>query len=411
MLRYRYSVRDPHGQEMKGEVAAPDREEAVRLLQESGVYVTSVEATSKPVRLFTLRRAYAPDDQKIFLLESWSMFLEIGNSVQSALLKVRKIVRDRAISRALQSVQSRVDQGMRLSEAVALSRLFPLSWVAVLSAGETVGDFVGPLRAMRRQVLLLRRLRGEAIRLLLMPAVLVGLSLVWFWIFLRSVVPAMLDFGLTVGIPNPIVVVLFQLSHGLLLATQILAAVLGLGVLVALRVNRSNQVMGSFQSWIPVRTPVVGPIISCLHLLVVSSELRLQLEAGIPLETAIHTLSLSIPSRPIRRELFEVSLKLQQGVPADEAICSLSFIPIDQKALIVAGGASGQLPKALGILGRFAQEALRFRLKILVGLLQHAVLFACGLLVGLLFAAYFGLWLSTLSTTLSVSVLAPSAQF
>ena len=172
MGRYRYSVRDLNGRFMKGDVIAQDRDEAIRLLQESGLYVTSVELATTPLQPLRRHRISAPDDQKIFLLESWSMYLEAGLSVQVALLRVRKAIRHRGMSRALQSIQGSIDQGMKLSEAVAVSHLFPPSWAAVFAAGERIGNFVGPLRDMRRQILQLRRLKAEIIRTMLIPAIL-----------------------------------------------------------------------------------------------------------------------------------------------------------------------------------------------------------------------------------------------
>lgn len=397
-LRYRYSVRDPQGRGMRGEVFASTQDEALELLQKSGVYVTSLESTLKPLDSLQLKRSCSGDDQRIFLLESWSMFMDMGMSVQTALMRVRKIIREGTISRSLQVVQRGVDGGMRVSEAVCASGLFPLSWLAVLSRGEEVGNLVGPLRAMRRQILQLRKLRGEALQLMFQPAFLIGLCLIWFWVFMRSVVPVMLEFGNTLGVSSPWVLLLFRMSRGLLLTTQILAILLGLAVLAGFRFSRSNQVMGNFQRWIPMRTPVLGPLVSGLHLLVVSSELRLQLEAGIPLETALHTLSLSVPNQEVRRELFEICNNLREGVPADEALCRLSFIPYDQKALISAGCVSGQLSKSLELLIKFGEEDVRFKVHLLVAFLHHGIFLACAFLVGLVMAAYFGLWFSSLST-------------
>lgn len=398
MNRYRYAVRDKYGREMKGDLVAADQDEALQLLQGSGLYVTALEAITQPLRFLNVHRSRAPDDQKIFLLESWTMFLEAGFSVQAALLRIRNITRDRAILRALQSVQSSMDRGVKLSEALAASRLFPLSWVGVLTVGEKIGDFVGPLRSMRHQIIRLRRLREGALRMLLMPCILVTLSLVWFWIFLRTVVPAMLKFSADMGAPVPLLQTISSMSDVLFYGSQALVALTAVVALIFLRFNRANQVMGNFQTWMPTRVPVFGPIAATLHLMVVASELRLQLEAGIPLETALHTLSLSTPNREVRRELFRACSRIQEGVPAGEAVAGLNFIPMDKKMLILAGDAGAQLPKALDLLVKFSQEELHFKVKILTTLLQNGAVLACGLLVGLLAAAYFGLWLVTYST-------------
>lgn len=409
MNRYHYRVRDHQGQVFQGHLAAADQEEVVRFLQGKGLFVTSVRAVVTMLPLRRFRSIGTPEEQKIFLLEAWSTFMESGLTIQSALTHIERSVCNRSFQKAIRSIQRSVDQGMKLSDALAASRLFPPSWTAVLERGEGIGDFVRPLRNMRRQLLALRRIKKEALKTLLIPIILAGLTLVWFWIFLHSVIPAMLSFSSVAGLPNPWIVTLSGMIDRLSTATRIGVLLLGLGVLFALRTGRSDYVMGVFQTWVPCRMPVLGPIISNLHLLTIASELQLQLEVGIPVETALHNLSISVPHRRVRLELFRAYERVREGVSADEAIGGLSFVPPHQKALVIAGARSGQFPKAMGLLARFAQEEVRFGMRKLSTFLQTAVVFGCGILVGLVVAAYFGLWITNFSTVFAAAKQFPLA--
>ena len=391
MKRFLYTVRNSQGRVSRGEVIASDWDEAAALLQEIGVYVISIsETSSKHPRPFSA--SFIPDYQKLFLLESWSMLLQAGFSVQSAMLRLLKALRNPALIRAIEGIQYSLTQGMKLSEAIAASRLFPVSWTAVLAMGEQRGDIAGPLQDIRRQILKTQRIKREALRILLMPMVLVTLTLIWFLIFIHTVVPTLVRFTAEIGTPVPLVETLSAGTETFLVITQCLVALLGVVLLVALRMAKSNHVMGTFQAWIPMSTPIVGPLISALHLFVIVSELRLQLQAGISINSALHTLCMSVPNREVRRELFQVYSKLQSGFPFDEAMASLSFISIDHQLLIVAGNTSGRLPEMLAILTREAEEEVRHRVQQLVISLRTGVVFACGMMIGLLMAAFFSLW-------------------
>lgn len=396
MKRFLYAVRDPGGQVNRGELIASSWDEAAALLQETGSYVVSITQTSgKRFPLFS--SSFISDDQKLFLLESWSMLLQAGFSIQSSMLRLRKAVRSRALVRVLEGIQHGLSRGLKLSEAVAASRLFPVSWVAVLTMGEQRGDIAGPLQDIRRQILTTQRIKREALQMLIMPVMLVMLTMVWFLIFLHTVVPTLVRFTAELGSPVPFVEVLSVGTETFSVVTRFGVVLLAAAILVGMRMGKSNHVMGTFQTWIPMSTPVVGPLISALHLFVVASELRIQLQSGISINSALHTLCMSVPNKEVRRELFQTYSKLQSGFPLDEAVASLAFIPIDHQLLIVAGNASGRLPEMLAILTREAEEEVRHRVQQMVVSLRTGVVFACGLMVGLLVAVFFGLWLASFS--------------
>lgn len=398
MKRFLYAVRDQNGRVSRGEVIASDWDEAAALLQETGAYVVSITQTSVKRPLF-FSSSFIPDDQKLFLLESWSMLLQAGFGVQSAILRLRKVVRNRALVRSMEGIQHALSQGMRLSEAIAASRLFPISWIAVLAMGEQRGDLAGPLQDIRRQILITQRIKREALRMLMMPVMLVMLTMIWFLIFLHTVVPTLVRFTAEMGSPVPLVETLSVGTETFSVVVRFGVALLGVAVLMGMRMAKSNYVMGTFQTWIPMSAPVAGPLISSLHLFVVASELRLQLQSGISINSALHTLCMSVPNKEVRRELFQTYSKLQSGFPLDEAMASLSFIPTDHQMLIVAGNASGRLPEMLAILTREAEEEVRHRVQQMVISLRTGVVFACGLMVGLLIAAFFSLWVTSFSAS------------
>ena len=87
MTRFRYTARGLDGRRTSGEVTALNQEEATQRLQEAGVYVISVAPLLIQRRLFVPGRIFIPYQERIFLLESWAMFLEAGLSMQSALMR------------------------------------------------------------------------------------------------------------------------------------------------------------------------------------------------------------------------------------------------------------------------------------------------------------------------------------
>lgn len=389
--RFRYAARSIDGRRMEGEVLGTDMEEATRRLQEAGVYVITISSIQKGAGpLFPYRISLSEQD-RIFLLESWAMFLEAGLPMQSALLRVRLRTDTPSVARAIDQIQEAIDNGATLSEALQVGRLFPPSWVSVLSVAETHGDFVQPIRMLQHRAEQMRHFKQELFSIFIMPAILLGLVGVWFWIFVVKVIPALALFMEQVGgspfIPQLLMFGVTTVQWG----TQFLAVLGGIIFLVTWFARRADREMGLLQAWVPPSIPVIGTIISYMNLIILSVGLQLQLEAGIALPKAIESLSHGVPSQFIRRQLLQVYRRLQEGIPVPEAIVHLRVIPPMGRALLVTGYASGKMPEMLDFLAREAQASLLEYVKRLTVMIRSFVVLATGFLVGMLLVAFFGM--------------------
>lgn len=383
-------------------------EEAAARLQEAGVYVTKLV----PLRFEAQEghpQVFASESDRLFLLESWPMFLEAGLSMQSALLRLSLRSRSISLGRAIDRLQEAIDEGVPFIQALRASRIFPPSWVAVLSVGEKNGNYVDPLKMLRRYLEESRRFKNQVISMMIMPAILMALIGVWFWLFLVRVIPSLFLLVSQGGSAPPTLMLwIVSVAHGV----QVVFPWLFLGVCTLVAANffarRADRETGILQSWIPTWTPMVGSLIAKVQLIVIASGLQLQLEAGIPLVSAIETLRYGITNRQVRRDLIRAHRKLLEGLPVPEAMAEIRVIPPDGQALIAAGEASGKIPQMMEALTRETQSVLIEEVKRLVVFIRSFVIVASGILVGLLLVVFFGILFQSLAAFSSGS--APTHQ-
>lgn len=397
--RFRYTALGVDGRKISGELTAASAEEATGLLQEAGVYVTSVTLL-KWRRFFWFLKpgpVVVPEGERIFFLECWAMLLEAGISMQSALLRLRMSSRLSSLARVIDRIQRAIDEGITLTEALKNSRLFPPSWMAVLKVGEERGDFVHALQTLHRYASDARGVKRELLSMLIMPSILLAVVVVWVALFTVKVLPSIGILMAQTGHPAPDLLAT-QGTHLLVAGTLWTVLVLGILFLFTQLQNRSDQEMGTFQTWVPPSFPLLGPLVAEMHLNTIATGLQLQMEAGIPLVGAMENLSVGISHPTIRRELLQAYQKLREGIPVPEALAQLQVIPPSGLALLAAGDASGKLPDMLGVLAREAREDLKERVKRLMVILRTTVVIATGLLVGILVVLFFGMLYSGITS-------------
>ncbi len=383
---FHYAARDTRGVKIAGGVIARNIEAALVALQETGICVTSIEpALTDWLGVGRSGRVVLSAQEKSLLMESWSRLLNAGFSMDAVLSNLQNSTSNPSVRRALHDTQRLIRDGMTLGEAVEASGLLPPSWAAVLAAGEKRGDFVGPLEVMHKRCDQIRKTVQEVISALLMPSVLLALVFVWMWVFATWLLPVMAAtiVDLT-GTANLVMVGLKGLTAMTFPAAVCAVLILCLLVLSVLRGNRADEVMGTLPTWVPVHFPFIGSLVSKVHLIVVTSELQLQLEAGIPILAAITTLSRSLPKRSLRKQLAGAYREICGGAPVWQVLGNLRIMPDRALALLAAGQACGKLPELMGVLVREASldletEAHRLEIK-----MRTSAILLAGVIVGVL---------------------------
>ncbi len=396
MPRFRYIARSMDGRKMNGTVFAFDREEVSRFLQEIGVYAVSVMPVTELRRGFLHRRIDTiPEPDLLTFLVSLSVFLEAGIPLQSALMRLRVKARVRSLAYAIDEMQSAIDEGATMTEALRQSRILPLAWLPIIEGGERSGDFSKPLRMLHRHSSEFRKFKRELISQMVMPFVLIVAMVVLCWVLFNMVIPALatiMDFaGGSRVFSDEMKGTIHRVIEGLRVAVPLILVFV---LFAVLWIQRSIRDMGFSRVWVPTATPVLGPLIAKIQLIMIASSLQVQLEAGITLMNALQSMAENVKNPELRRDIRRFHRMLWDGVPVQEAIFEFRLFPPAGQALLVAGMASGKTPEMLGFLVKDTQALLMEEIKRLAIFIQTAVVVGIGTMVGFIVFLFFALLLS-----------------
>ena len=403
---FRYTARGIDGRRRVGEVTAFTLEEATDRLQEVGVYVTSISPIHHQA-WHSRGRATLSDQERIFLLESWTILLEAGLPINASILQLRMKTNNRSLAAALDQVEQAIQGGATFTEALRLSRIFPPSWVAVFVGSERRGDFIQPMKMLHRYAVELARFKRQLLSMMISPAILLALLLVWLWIISVRVLPS---FGLLVGAMGSGGAPPFWVTTlpGILVSTVAWGIVGIVGIFLVSRwLRQADQELGLVSAWLPPWIPLIGPLVCQMQMIVVTSGLGLQLKSGIPLMEALETMSRGVHSRWLRRQLLQAYGKLQEGLPVSTALFCLTEIPSHGQSLLAAGDTSGKLPDMFELLAEEIQVTLLERIKRLIIWIRSSVILFTGLLVGFLVVLFFGLFFSSVTQISQQNVTSP----
>jgi type II secretory pathway component PulF len=262
-----------------------------------------------------------------WFLDLLELGLKNGRSPEAAIVEAAA-TRDRSLGVRFHLLAACIEQGMRLTQALAeVPRLLPRQVQAMLAAGERIGDVTRVLPACR---LLLKdslsQVRG-ALNYLILVGFLVAPFMILVPIVIRvKVVPKFYEIfeGLGEGIPLPAFTRWVFATHGLLTLLQVgLFALLALAVLAyiggpRLRGWLADILPGATDglAWgLPWRRKRLQRDFSAL--------LAILLDAGVPEAEAVRLAGEATANSLVRCRAEKVTRSLAQGVALPEALRAL----------------------------------------------------------------------------------------
>jgi len=117
--------------------------------------------------------------------------------------------------------------------------------------------------------------------------------------------------------------------------------------------------------------------------LIVYQNLGLLVRSGVPIDTALRSISDEVNSHSMRHGLNKISRDVEEGVPLSLAMAKTGIIPSHVISLIRVGEESGRLEKNLELIALQEEKQHNFQEKIRSALLYPAVIFGATLTIGL----------------------------
>lgn len=400
-MQYQYQAKDRQGKNVSGQCEG-DTPLAVRQrLRTQGLFAMSVEplqsrsklattfssssfganvvpvAWSKSVIPFGRSRVKTAD--LIVALSQLSIMCQSGDDLAEALRTVAAQCPVPPLQRVLLAAYDDVSQGTKFS--IALSKhpnVFNESMVAALAAGEQSGRVVDVLERITRMLRKDQSLRSSVTSLMMYPAVLCTITMIVIASMLFFVLPQFATVFRDMDRPvPPLTDLLLSIGstlreHWVVIAIATLSA-LGLGY----SFRKHPRARLAFDYWVlnlivikdSMRSLVTGRLFRLLGTM---------LENGVPLLDSIRLCRKATANSLFQGMFDRAEREILHGEGMSKSLMESSFLPSGAAHMISTGERTGKLPSVLLSIGEYYEDEGERRLRVLVKMLEPAIIIGLG---------------------------------
>ncbi|MGP1272670.1 MAG: type II secretion system F family protein [Phycisphaerales bacterium] len=385
-MNFAYRAFKSDGTVVEGDIAAPSRAEAERMLRANGLFPESLDAQTARkhsgsrlagvLRMGRLRWLTSFTRQMTVLTAS-------GTPVVDALEAVERQTADDHWRGIVADVRQRVEQGESLGDAMGRHpQVFDAVYRSLVSAGESGGDMQQILERIaaltRQQMVTKNAVTGAmvypALLLVVSSGVLVGLIV--------QVLPRFEELFETLNAPlPPMTAALMRVSS--LIRGHWLEIAVGLAVGIASLWFYLRSPSGvAFRHRFVVRAPMFGPTVRSFKVAQLVRIMGVLLHARVPL---LETLAIARQGagNMLYADLIErASSRVERGETMSDAFRGSDLVPSSVAEAIRNGEQSGRMGEVLVVLADMMDEDNSILVRSLTSVLEPLILTVLGVLVG-----------------------------
>lgn len=401
MEQYSYrAVRSDSQKLVKGRLNAVSEASVIARLRRQGLIPLEVA----PVPTTGLRRDITFGQSRRVNADVLALFSRQMSSLVAAglpLMRVLAILVDqtenKALGRALETVRSEVESGVSLSVSLGKHPLvFPPLFISLVKVGEAGGFLDESLASIATLYQAESELRGKLRAATTYPLVVLGVSVIAMIAMVAFVVPIFKDMFASLGGELPLPTqILVTLSENMVWILPVLAVLVGGGGLWWAG-NRNTPAVRRVIDPLMLRMPIIGSLLTKVAVARFARNLSMMLEAGVPLLTALDTVSLAADNAAIDAALREVRESVRAGRSFATPLERSGLFPPMVSQMVSVGEESGRLPEMLGSIADFYETEARTGTEQLTSVIEPLLIVVLGVLIGgmviALYMPIFGLY-------------------
>ena len=388
MAAFTYTALDDKGQQTTGTVAAENRSAAMDQVFRLGLHPVRVEeregraAPAKPAPTAAGGRVSKADVETF--TRGLSNLLAAGVPLSRALQILSREAGRPAAQAQWAAIHDDVVGGMPLAEALAkFPRSFPPVYVAMVRAGETGGFIDVVLSQIADFQSRDQELKGRVKAALIYPCVLAvlasGVLIFLMTFFIPRFSKIFAEFGSALPIMTRIVVGASQWVTNYAL---VFAGVLVLLFLVVRRALASEAGRRAAE-WLMFKTPGLGGVVAMFAVVRFCRMLGTLLGSGVPLVAALRVAREAIGHQTLQDAVGKAIEEVQRGASLSRSLAACpQLFTASISEMVAVAEESGRLDKELVRLAASYEVLLDRRLRMLVSLVEPALLFIMAAIVG-----------------------------
>ncbi|RLA10168.1 MAG: type II secretion system protein GspF [Gammaproteobacteria bacterium] len=382
MTNYSYTALDANGRTRRGQISANDTVDARQLLRAKQLNPLSLS----PHRTDTKKRPFSPLHSRrqlsaaalALVMRQLATMLAGGQPLAEALSAVAQQTTP-AATQILRGIYGQVMEGQDFATALAkYPHEFPALYVAAVAAGERTGRLDQVLNELADYAERSREMKQNLLLALTYPILLGLVAGAIVIALLAYVMPQVVEVFDTMDVQLPL---LTRLLLGLsdLIRQFGWLAVLFAGLAITFLVMTWRTPAGRLRlDDLTLRIPLIGALINSMEIGRFTRTMSLVCGSAVPVPDALKLAASAVNNRPIHASIITAQREVIEGHSLYLALESSGYFPPLVLQLIHSGESSGNLADLLEHAANLLETEFQSRVKMLVGLLEPALILAMG---------------------------------
>lgn len=341
---------------------------------------SQVPPAAKPAPKRTKKRTVGGINHETseYIVESLSMMLLAGVTVGEAIESIANELPKKQSRQQLMAMRSSIDEGMPFAQALERTGLFDTSIVTLIEVGESTGKLPENLKVVAAQMHKNNTMNAKIRSAMMYPAFLVGLLFVvgtGIGVFLLpKLLTIITGLQVQVGLMTRILISFGTWfgKYGLIFAAGVVLTIITTSILIK-KSTRAKIVAET----ILYRVPGIKKLLFETEMSRFGFVLGTLLEAGLPVITALQSLSASMATRRYQKMAGEIKTRVDEGDSFNKILSDHKYrklIPGTISQIVISAERSGNLSSSLLKIGSNYEDKADLTAQNLETLLEPIVL-------------------------------------
>jgi|TARA_B110000971_G_scaffold62462_1_gene63876 type IV pilus assembly protein PilC len=379
----------------EGEIEAEEKDDAIYLLRQEGITVTTLEPIGKPEKKKKARKstsAKITDKELLLFTKKLGTMMKAGLAIVPALEMLQVQNENPSFSPIIEELLLQINAGVPLSQCLERHpALFDNVYVNLIKAGEASGNldtFLDRITFSLEKSIKIKKAIKSA---MMYPIILLCVAFSVVGVMMVFVVPVFVDIFGEAGIELPAATKIVMHISDFLRSWVAIIFFGGLvvGFQVLKKVLQSNEaLMLSFDKGI-FNVPVVGKLIKDSIMARMAMILTNLIAGGVNLVEALEIVKNSISNTKIQASLEKVKREIYSGRPFSTSLRDTKDFPETMCGFIEVGEETGKLNEMLNTVALYYEEEFDDSVDAFSQLLEPLMIVFLGVVIGFILVAMY----------------------
>ena len=387
---FKYSGKTRSGTIQKGEVEASDRDNAVAVLRQRQILVTSIKTKPKNIEIKLPGIGGIKPREIVIFTRQFATMIDAGLPLVQCLDILGRQAENKEFADIIMKVKTDVESGESFAEALHKHpNVFDDFYANMVEAGEVGGILDTILSRLAAYMEKAQALKGKVKSAMVYPIAIVSIAVLVIIFLMTFVIPVFAEmfasFGGTLPAPTRLIMAMSDITKRYVLY---FIPVVAIAIFLLKRFYRTDKGKRLVDS-IMLKAPVFGSLIQKVAVAKFTRTLGTLISSGVPIIDGLHITARTAGNKIVEEAVLTTINSVKEGQSLAEPLGRESIFPPMVVQMIEVGESSGTLDAMLDKIADFYDEEVDTAVEGLTSLMEPALMVFLGVTIGFIVVAMY----------------------